>query len=169
MRKLDSLVQDSTFFVTPFSEENSYFFSKSKNQNPGNSFTKVIYYSNKEKNFTKSLLYKSVDSEITLLMEEDNYKKNVDSFRNAVLSLTHYFKSQETFARIDSLPTQQLKNRNKKALDKIYQESKKSNGSLCGTGLQEIKTKDFPKKLHTITNEEFKKLIPSYTQLPKMK
>ena len=96
-------------------------------------------------------------------------KKNVDSFRNAVLSLTYYFKSQETFARIDSLPTQQLKDRNKKALDKIYQESKKSNGSLCGRGLQEIKTKDYPKKLRTITNEEFKKLIPSYTQQPKMK
>lgn len=169
LKTLDSLTQDSTAFVTPLSDTTDYYFIQSKNQKPGDSFTKVIYYSNKKKNFSKRLLFKSVANEITLLIEEDRYEKNVDTFRNAALCLAYYYKNKESYARIDSFPTQRLLQRNKKALEKIYQESKNSKGSLCGTGLREIKTKDFPKKLRIITNEEFKKLIPSYTQQPKIK
>lgn len=128
---------------------------------------KLDYYSNKSKNLTKTLYFKSHNGKVEILREEDKYISGSNHLGKSYLFYSYNFRDKGKSFRIDSLPSDELIRKNKAVLVTALREAERDNMEICGTSQADILKQGFPKKHTFIKEEEFKKKQAEFiTKIP---
>ena len=163
----DNFTLDSTINLLPNDIKFIFIENDLNNIEISSSKYKIEYYSNKSKNLTKTLYFKSDNGEVEILREEDRFIGESNQIGKSFLFYSYNFRDKEKSFRIDSLPSDELIRKNEAALVTALKEAERVNGEICGTSQSDILEQGFPKKHTFIKEEEFnKKQVEFKTKIP---
>lgn len=158
----ENLKLDSTLYVK--SDENdwevikyiaTYQKMKLEESKKIENFGIIDFYSNTNKNQSKTIYYNDNTGILKLVSEEDRFYRKLNDTIEIYLSHNYNYLKKETIYSIDSLPTKYFVEKNQKKLKGMYEYAKKNNLEICGTAASEILRKGFPKSYTEINYSKF--------------
>lgn len=166
LKDINSKLQaDSTFKIKHILKSTLTVYDKVDYDKKENNHYEVVFFSDQEKTFIKSVFFKVTNDQILVVEEQDKYYKEINDLKSCWIILTHDYLKNVSEYRVDTIPSKQLIDRNNVKLKETLIDAKKSNQEICGTVRFKIKHENYPLSSQSMTiidAKQFNALIQNY-------